>query len=339
MKHACLVSALFCLIFTSCGEDGTNNIPGSNGEKGTENNPLSQHPIKRRTVDFDSNISEMRSTRSGAQKADAIRRVARVDEKDYPKAIPFLIDIMKNSKVLYERTAAANALINIGTKEALRPVQEALVFRTDPRFSLCIQKILEKKYPNSHTDVMLSWTEELLKNRNILSERSSRDIITALFFVRRVKGGKKIYIDPSIYMQDKDMRITLNMYSITALYPRKKVPVRLVESRLNTKLKSKSLSAEELKAALDMFSTAEIPLSRVNISLDTETVLWALDHESHEMRQAMLDCVKTKWNRFSASDREAIRKKVEQVAENDPMKQDTTYPVREKAESVLQSIR
>ena len=77
MKFAVLMIGVICLLFCSCGEDDTEGT-GDPAGRGVDNNPLTKHPIKHRTVDFDKNITEMRSAKTSAQKADTIRRMARI---------------------------------------------------------------------------------------------------------------------------------------------------------------------------------------------------------------------------------------------------------------------
>jgi len=167
MKRIVYLFMLGICLCISCGTEDEADTPEGTNVKPETGTKKPAGTVNQRTVRFEDQITSIRNAKSKDEKVRNIYRLNRVPEKDYPVTIAYLTDILNSNANIFERTAAASSLINIGTKEALAPVKISLVFKAPPGLKMGIVKKLQNKSPDSFRKDITAWSAELLKDEKL----------------------------------------------------------------------------------------------------------------------------------------------------------------------------
>lgn len=337
IAFACLLLSLFSI---SCEkeEDITNNGPVST-ENDTANKTVSRAPEYYTNSDqFLDHLSVIRESETPSKRSVNIRRLSRVKEEDFLQTISYLNDIMNNSSYDYEKVAAASALVDIGTEEALVPIKKILVFKTGLLHMEIIRK-LKRKSPSMYRKIMAEWAADTLSNADIFDEHSERDIMSGMCFYAAIPGHEEFLIqDSTLFLQDILPRITVKMYYIMQKYPKDKIPVDFVVKRLETNFENGTINPNEVNAFLKLIHSHKILNEDLMFSVDMDTALWGLNNNDFKIRQATLAITPLCWRYFGTTARKELLQIIEDMSKNDNELIAGDYPVRTRAEQVLTEI-
>jgi hypothetical protein len=284
-------------------------------------------------------MNRIRDAKDPNERMVNIRRAGRIDEKDQKTIIPVLVDIMKRSPNYAERQAAASALIQIGTEEALKPVTFALFFRMDRMLNMGIINEMKRKNTTGYRDELASWGEDVLNDPLAMKKYEFDQIISALnMFIMFNENGLS-YVDPEFYMDDAQPRIMFKAYEMMKSYPPDRIPVSFLRDRMEERFRLQAVSVKEFEKFYGLVSRKKIPRDKTAFEIDSAAVQWGLGSSDYEIRELTVKALGLCWTELDDEAQPDLLSRLEEISETDDMYIEGSYPVREAAELVLEEVR
>jgi len=290
---------------------------------------------------FVDHIQDIRNAKTADERAVKIQRTCLVKKEDRPEAISYLNDILERSTSIYEKCSALGSLIAMGSEDALEPVKKLIVFKGNPRLNIWIMKEMRKKYGPEYKKTILDWSVSALNSENVCSTYTEAEIINGLSrFESCNYQGNDNFPDPEPFISHKYDKIRNKIYSLMEhFYPTEKIPVKYLATWINEQIKNKKMQAQEFIDIAKMLQSKSIPLNSLSITFPSEYALPALKNSDLATRQAALIGIAGGWNAIPDQTKSIVYKQIVILSQNDPVKIDGAYPVREQAKELLKTIR